>query len=386
MKYGIDLHPTSFTVAFRDEKGKVRTRYFYTNDLEKFKKILTPDDILAIESTSNTYWFYDQLSPYVKEIKVVNTIRFKMITDASAKTDKLDAKVILEFLEIGYLPTIRVASKPIQKLRSLFSIYLLSRRNSTSYKNRLHSLLKSNGIFLKNKDIFTKKGILELKSLELGPEDQYQLDLLLEDVDHYAKKLEDIKTQIFSFSVLFPKEVHLLTQIPGISLFIALAIISDIGDIKYFENEKKLCAYLGLIPRVKESNGKRWDGKMTKAGRKITRSFLANTIYIWINSSEMYKEYYDRKAKERGKGKALVAMMRKLIVIIYHMLKKEENYKELNKKKHEVKLNFWLKQIDFFRSLDETKLKKVENDIRWKYDLKYQEEIKEKIEKRKYCA
>lgn len=386
MEYGIDLHPTSFTVAFRDIKGKVRTRYFYTNDLEKFKKILTPDDILAIESTSNTYWFYDQLSPYVKEIKVVNTIRFKMITDASAKTDKLDAKVILEFLEIGYLPTVRVASKPIQKLRSLFSIYLLSRRNSTSYKNRLHSLLKSNGIFLKNKNIFTKKGILELKSVELGPEDQYQLDLLLEDVDHYAKKLEDIKNQIFSFSVLFPKEVHLLTQIPGISLFIALAIISDIGDIKYFKNEKKLCAYLGLIPRVKESNGKRWDGKMTKAGRKITRSFLANAIYIWINSSEMYKEYYDRKAKERGKGKALVAMMRKLIVIIYHMLKKGENYKALNKKKHEVKLNYWLKQIDFYRNLDETKLKKLESDIRWKYDLKYQQKIKEKIEKKKYCA
>jgi len=386
MYYGIDLHPTSFTIAYRDEKNKVRTKYFWTKKLADFKEMVKSEDIIAIESTSNTYWFYDELKPLVKEVKVVNTIKFKVIAEAAAKTDKLDAKAILEFLEIGYLPTIRVASKPIQKLRSLFSIYLLTRRNSTSYKNRIHSLLKSNGIFLKNKDPFTKAGIIELRSLELGPEDQFQMDHLLEDVEYYAKKIEEIKGQILSFSILFPKEIHLLTQIPGIGVFIALAIISDIEDINHFKNEKKLCAYLGIVPKVKESNGKRRDGRMTKAGRKTSRSFLSNAIYLWINSSEMYKEFYDRKAKEKGKGKALVASMRKLIVIIYHMLKKGKNYNAVNKEKHEVKLKNWLKQIDYFRSLDKTELDKLETKIRWKYDLQYQQEIKEKIEKNKICA
>ena len=386
MYYGIDLHPTSFTIAYRDEKNKIRTKYFWMKKLADFKKMVKPEDVLAIESTSNTYWFYDELKPLVKEVQVVNTIKFKVIAQAAAKTDKLDAKSILEFLEIGFLPTIRVASKPIQKLRSLFSIYLLTRRNSTSYKNRIHSLLKSNGLFLKSKDIFTKAGILELRSLELGPEDQFQMDHLLEDVEYYAKKIEDIRQQILSFSVLYPKEVHLLTQIPGIGLFIALAIISDIEDIEYFKNEKKLCAYLGIVPKVKESNGKRRDGRMTKAGRKTTRSFLSNAIYTWIDSSEMYKEFYDRKAKEKGKGKALVAVMRKLIVIIYHMLKKGKNYNAVNKEKHEVKLKQWIKQIDYFRSLDKAELDKLETKIRWKYDLQYQQKIKEKIEKNKICA
>ena len=386
MYYGIDLHPTSFTIAYRDEKNKIRTKYFWMKKLADFKKMVKPEDVLAIESTSNTYWFYDELKPLVKEVQVVNTIKFKVIAQAAAKTDKLDAKSILEFLEIGFLPTIRVASKPIQKLRSLFSIYLLTRRNSTSYKNRIHSLLKGNGLFLKSKDIFTKAGILELRSLELGPEDQFQMDHLLEDVEYYAKKIEDIRQQILSFSVLYPKEVHLLTQIPGIGLFIALAIISDIEDIEYFKNEKKLCAYLGIVPKVKESNGKRRDGRMTKAGRKTTRSFLSNAIYTWIDSSEMYKEFYDRKAKEKGKGKALVAVMRKLIVIIYHMLKKGKNYNAVNKEKHEVKLKQWIKQIDYFRSLDKAELDKLETKIRWKYDLQYQQKIKEKIEKNKICA
>jgi transposase len=386
MNYGIDLHPTSFTIAFRDEKNKIRTKYFYMKKLEDFKKMLKPDDIIAIESTSNTNWFYDELKPLVKEVEVVNTIKFKVIAEAAAKTDKLDAKAILEFLEKDFLPTIRVASKPIQKLRSLFSIYLLTRRNSTSYKNRIHSLLKGNGLFLKSKDVFSKAGILELRTLQLHPEDQFQLDTLLVSVEHYANQLDEIQKQIFSFSVLFPKEVHLLMQIPGIGLFIALAIISDIEDIKFFQNERKLCSYLGIVPKVKESNGKRRDGRMTKAGRKTTRSFLSNAIYIWINSSEMYKEFYDRKSKEKGKGKALVALMRKLIVVIYHMLKNGENYNAVNKKKHEVKLKYWLKQIDYFRSLNKAEIDKLETKIRWKYDLQYQQEIKEKIEKNKLCA
>lgn len=386
MDYGIDLHPTSFTIAFRDEKNKIRTKYFYMKKLDDFKKMLKPDDVIAIESTSNTNWFYDELKPLVKEVKVVNTIKFKVIAEATAKTDKLDAKAILEFLEKDFLPTIRVASKPIQKLRSLFSTYLLTRRNSTSYKNRIHALLKGNGLFLKSKDVFSKAGILELRTLQLHPEDQFQLDTLLVSVEHYANQLDEIQKQIFSFSVLFPKEVHLLMQIPGIGLFIALAIISDIEDIKFFQNERKLCSYLGIVPKVKESNGKRRDGRMTKAGRKTTRSFLSNAIYIWINSSEMYKEFYDRKSKEKGKGKALVALMRKLIVVIYHMLKNGENYNAVNKKKHEVKLKYWLKQIDYFRSLSKAEIDKLETKIRWKYDLQYQQKIKEKIEKCKICA
>lgn len=388
MKYGIDLHSTTFVVAFKNQDGKIiiRTFHFKKNGLKIFKEMLTKDDVIAIESTINSYYFYDEISPLVKEVKIVNPGRFKVISETVSKNDKKDAKKILEFLEIGLIPEIKIPVKAIRLLRALFKSYLLLVKNKTMYKNRIHSILKANGVFISKKDVFSKEGRSETKNLDFNEIDKLQIDLFFEEMEALEKQLENILKEILSFSILYFKEVELLTSIPGIGLFIALAIIADIGEIKNFNNAKKLCSYLGLVPIVKESNGKKWTGKITKRGRKIARSFLTQAIFNWIKSSVIYKEFYDRKSKEKGKGKAIVALMRKLIVVIYHMLKKNQKYYYINKELHQRKINEVNKMIKYFRTLDKDKIDKLENDLLKKYDFEYQEEIKEKIEKNKICA
>ena len=170
MRYGIDLHTTTFMVAWREVNGTIkRKKYFLTPEgMDSFKSILTTEDILAIESTMTSYYFYDQLQPFVAEIIIVNPFRFKVISESRAKTDKRDCATILEYLEHGLLPGIPIPKKEIRDLRRIFSTYLLTVKSRTSFKNRIYSLLKSEGVVLPKGDLYSRRGIDELNALGAG--------------------------------------------------------------------------------------------------------------------------------------------------------------------------------------------------------------------------
>ena len=155
--------------------------------------------------------------------------------------------------------------------------------------------------------------------------------------------------------------------------------MSDIGDIGNFENAKKLCSYLGIVPKSKESNGKKWYGKITKKGRKTTRSFLSQIIFHVINSNEAYKEFYAEKKKAKGSGKAIVAVMRKLVVVIYKMLKRGEKYYYMKEKLYNRKLTGWIRFLNHLKSMKEEDFAKWEHNIRMKYDLEYRPKMEKEL-------
>ncbi len=373
MFYAVDLHSNNFIVSHRNEKGNIKTKKYWFKDegLKEFKSILNKDDTIAIESTCNSYYFFDEINPLVKEVKIINPARFKVISESSSKTDKNDTLAILQFLEKEMLPEIKIPCIAIRDLRGIFSTYLILVKQKSAIKNRIHGLLKSNGIIIEKKDFFCKSGQAEIRKQSFCDIENLQIEILLSQIEILEEKIKEIKKEILKYSKEFKEELEILITIPGISIFIGLAILSDIGDINYFKNAKKLCSYLGVIPKVRSSNEKTRTGKITKRGRKLARSFLSQVIFHFINSSKIYKEFYQKKKKEKGSGKAIVAMMRKLIVIIYHMLKKKKLYYYMMEKQYKNKLQEWLKTISDFRKIDKDYLDKWERKIRIKYDINY---------------
>lgn len=373
MYYAIDLHSNNFIVSHRDEKGNIKTKKYYLvpESLNLFKQMMKKEDVIAIESTGNSYYFNNEIKSLVKEVKIINPVRFKVIAESSSKTDKNDTKAILEFLEKDMLPEIKVPNQEIIELRGVYSTYCILVKQKSAIKNRIHGLLKSNGVLLNQKDYFSVSGKKDLSILKLTKIDKFQMDILLNQIEYLEKQISEVKKQILSYSKYFNEELELLISIPGISLFMGLAILSDIGDINNFQSAKKLCSYLGIVPRVRSSNEKNYTGKITKKGRKTARSFLSQIIFHFIESSNLYKEFYLRKKKERGSGKAIVAMMRKLITIIFHMLKKKQKYYYIKEKQYNNKLQEWLKIIYDFRKMDKNYLDNWEKKIRLKYDINY---------------
>ena len=361
MHYGIDLHSNNFIIAYRNEKENIEKKKYYLEEtsLTSFKRRLTKDDIIAVESTLTSYYFYDEISPLVKEVKIVNPLRFKIIAESTNKNDKKDAKTILEFLELGFIPEIKVPNKEVRTLRGLFSTYQLLVKEKTAAKNRIYAILKSKGITIDKKDIFSKKGQQAILDQEYNVSEKLQIEILLDQIKVLGNKEMEVKKVILTYCTIFYKEIEILTTIPGISPFIALALMTDISDINNFSNPKKLCSYLGLVPKVKSSNDKKWSGKITQI------------IFHFVKSSKLYEEFYLNKKKEKGAGKAVVALMRKLVVIIYHMLKKKEKYRYVIERQYKNKLNECLKIIDEVKKIDDKCLIEWEDKIRLKYDLTY---------------
>lgn len=94
-----------------------------------------------------------------------------------------------------------------------------------------------------------------------------------------------------------------------------------IGDIHDFADEGKLAAYFGIVPRISNSNETERSGRITKRGSKLGRTTLVQCGLIAQRYSPYLKRYYEKVKARRGTGKAIIALARKLLGIIYRTLK-----------------------------------------------------------------
>jgi transposase len=131
-----------------------------------------------------------------------------------------------------------------------------------------------------------------------------------------------------------------LLQIHGLNLIAAIGLLAEIGQIEQFETSKQLVAYAGLATSVRQSNETTRRGKITKQGRKRLRTICIRAVLSQVNRTKTpLMEFYKRKKREKGAGKAIVATARKLLVIVYVMLKKGLDYWYIEERLYNQKLS-----------------------------------------------
>lgn len=364
---GIDLHNSNFLVVICDQDGKELFRYSIAIGKDKkfqsFLEQLTKEDYVALETTTNSFWLYDQLKDLVKGIYVVNTYKFWGKKKNMKKTDYKDALEIASRLRYYILfakderlfPTVYIPKKEVQELRSLFSTHDLLTKQKVMSKNRIRSLLVQQGIYIKKENIYTsemKKMILSLKMSFIA---KYQIDTLYNQIADVEKQIKELKEMIKMQGEYFKKETNLIVSIKGISVFIAIAIMTDIADINRFETDKKLCSYLRSAPSIEESNETTKMGPVNKQSRKLAITMLMQGIHHAYKSSPYLNCLFSRvKGKKRKAGKARVAVARKIFQAIYHMLRKGEYFYWKDEKNHQVKIaayeNFLKKRHEMKKS------------------------------------
>ena len=112
-----------------------------------------------------------------------------------------------------------------------------------------------------------------------------------------------------------------LTSIKGIGDVGACILLSTIGHVADFADEGKLAADFGIVPRVQNSNETERSGRITKRGNKLGRTALVQCALIAARYSPYLQTYYRRMAAARGTGKAVIALARKFLGVIYRSLK-----------------------------------------------------------------
>ena len=337
--HSIDLHLDSFLdsrLSFEDgpEQGKIKTTKYFLDEssLQKFKDQLGKEDYLIVESCTNAFWFHDQIKDLVKKCFILDVNKFKQNIN---KTDKIDGKKLVKrlvFYVMAHgdqedLPTVYIPSIEIRELRGLFSTYQLNKKTMTQFKNRVHSILKQNGIALSRKEVSDPKFRSKLLDLRLSQAWKIQIKMLLKQVENIEQETEELKKAIYQLgNQLFPKEIELLLSIKGFSPFTAIALMTDVVDINRFSCVKKFCAYLRTAPKVKSSNKSIKIESTNKFARSLTCTLLSQSVNHFAQSGAHLSSFYERVKVGKKAGVYRTAMIRKILVCAYYMLKRKKQF------------------------------------------------------------
>jgi transposase len=338
---GVDLHKRNFVVCFLGEDDTIKLQTYPLTDtgLSTFCRGLRPDDQMAVETAQNAYYFYDRVHPAVNKVVLVDPYRFAVIAKSKKKTDRHDAVTLARFLKLGWLPTVPIPTEKIRHLRQLCQARENLVQMATQLKNMGHAALARNGIALNHaalNGLGSRRRLAHLAGL--APLDQQILGVALRQLDALDREIDVLETEILRVGKDLPGLPRLL-QIRGLSALTAIVLLAEIGDIAWFENSKQLAAYAGLATSVRQSGATDRHGKITKQGRKRLRTIAIRTVLAMVNGKRTpLMQFYARKKQEKGAGKALCATARKLLTIIFVMLKRDLDYWYLEDRLYQRKL------------------------------------------------
>jgi transposase len=323
---GLDIHKhylvaVGVDIDLNQVLGPQRVEYIH---LEKWMtRNLRPDDAVVIEMTTNTWQMYDDLLPHVQSVTVVHPPHVALITRAQVMNDKIAAVTLARLLAKGLLVGIWVPPQEVQDLRALIAQRNKMTRLSTQAKNRLHAILHRHQILPPAGELFQPEKQDWWLALELSPAEKTNLRCNLESLSFAHQQVERIQTTLKALAAQDERATRLI-HLPGISLINALATLAAIGDISRFDNPKKLVGYAGLGGRVHESGMTSRKGAITKSGRRDLRTAMVAAAQTASNSHPHWKAELARLQPRLGRNKAIVAIARKLLVAVWHVLAENE--------------------------------------------------------------
>ena len=338
---GVDLHKTNFVVCFieADDTQRLETYPLTRDDLARFVARLDAADEVAVEATQNVHYFYDRVQAHVARVAVVDTYRFGVIAKSKKKTDKADARALAHFLKLGWLPEVPVPSEQVRVLRQLLQARetLVSMR--TKLKNMAHAAFSRNGVALTRAAFASRLSRARLVSRDdLPATDLLVLRACVRQIEHLDSEIKQIEEEVTRHGQAL-KGLRRLLQVHGLNLLSAISLLAEVGDIQLFETSKQLVSYAGLATSTKQSSETTRHGGITKRGRKRLRTVCIQAVLAMVNRTDTpLMEFYRKKKREKGAGKAICATARKLLTIIFVMLKKGLDYWYLEDRLYNRKL------------------------------------------------
>lgn len=329
---GIDLHKKFSYWTLLDQsnevlfKGKVFSNEKDTLSALRLLPIRSECIQAAIEPVSQWGWYADLLEHEGVEVKLVDTLKSKLIASSKLKNDKVDSRVLAELLRADFLPTAYLAPKETRDLRELMRWRIFFTKARTRSKNRIHSMLWKHGLEYTGSDLFSKKGLLWLKEQRLSMIFQSELDSLLRLLGTVIEEIKSLDKEISSRSKV-DETTSLLMTMPGVGPITALTIQAEVGDWKRFESPEKLASYAGLVSSSNSSGGKLRFGGITRRGSAYLRSVMVEAAcHVRPKWGHLF-DFYERLKEKKGSKIARVALSRKMLCTLWYMVHKNEPFR-----------------------------------------------------------
>jgi transposase len=366
---GLDVHKKTvvacllLTAASGRLTKEVRTFATTTAGLLTLREWLSSQGVthVAMESTG-IYWrpVFNLLEGHC-EVILANAQHMKAVP--GHKTDVKDSEWIADLLRHGLLAASFIPPKPIRDLRDLLRTRKALVRNRAQAINRVHKVLETANIKLSSvaSDVLGKSGrdmidamlagvsdaetLAQLarkrlraklpalrEALEGQVEETHRILLrhLLDQIDFLQGKLDILSDEIEPRLAPYEAQLERLMQIPGVGRTAAASVLAELGtDMSRFPSAKHLASWAGLAPGNKQSAGKRQRASTTK-GNTHVQTVLAEVVWVISHTKDNYlSAQYHRLARRIGKTRAIVAVSHSVLVIIYHLLRTNQDYHDL---------------------------------------------------------
>jgi transposase len=327
---GIDLHKNSIVLCVMDQDRKVIARRTFacaqTEPIRDFFAALGPFRVV-VEATASYEWLAELIEPLAEAFVLANPKKLRVIAESTRKTDKLDAQVLAEFLARDMIPRAHRPGPRQREHRTLVRHRQYLRQTATAYKNKMRRLLSDYNA--DRKDLFSR-GRAAVKDVPLSPADRFVFDQLRAAWQAVEAQIRELTGRLKAFAAQAPaKEAEArakLRTIPGVGPVTVDVVLSELGDVGRFRSSKAVCAYAGLVPQVRQSGGKGKELGITKEGSPLLRWALVEAAWRVIRQSAAWRRIYDRIKKRAGGKKAIVAVARRLLVVMTAMLREGTNY------------------------------------------------------------
>jgi len=359
---GIDVHRDLLVATILSDQTK-ETKHFVNdaNDIAKLKDWLKGHECKhAVMESTSVYWvpLYLALEEAGFDPILANAHQVKAIP--GRKTDQSSSEWLAHLLRGGQIKPSYVPERRIREVRELTRLRVKLVESRTAFKNRCQKILNRVNIRLGSRlsDVFGKagreilEGLMAGKSVEailehtqnrwlknrceeikavakgaLSENDIFVLKQLTETIEHLNEQIHRVEARIET--IVNQRDVEIVSSVPGVGRRSAAAIVAEIGDASRFSNGKQIAAWAGLAPSVYQSAGMFLTGSITKMGSKWLRRVMVEAAHsaVIVRDSRL-RMFYLRVKDRKGAKTAIVAVARKMLTVIWHLLVNGEMYVE----------------------------------------------------------
>jgi transposase len=330
---GIDVHKKRWVVTVRtyDLELKTFSMQPVAEELDKFLVNNYKDALLHIvyECCFSGFWIYDYF--HQKGYDIIVTPTNRIYRDGSVvKTDKIDSRKLAFQHSRGLLREVKVPEIKIREYRSLFRIYDKEKMRLGQILRQVRSILEAKNHPLKwerwNKEMVEK--LREIKFQE-GIFNK-KFSSLLNEYDYVKEQIRDTEKRIEEISEEedLGERIKRIEKINGIGIVSAVRLVVYLFDRKgRFESGEKLVHYVGLTPGEHSSGEEIIRQRTGLVGNKQLRSIIIQLAWVAVRKDGNLLNKFERVYKKSGsKQKAIVAVARKLMMKVYTITEKEEDY------------------------------------------------------------
>jgi transposase len=301
---------------------------------QKLIEQLRPGDKVALEAGNVAFIFAREIIERAKcEVVVLNSGKLPWIWDAPTKTDKEDARKLARLIEErrnDQLPLVPIPDATELERRKVVASYQREMRGRTKAINTLHAMFVQRGITtLKKKDLATGEKRAEAGKRLDGVERE-EADLLLEHLKLYEKRIEELKGRMAK-EVKEDEAMQKAESMIGVGPVIAYAYVAHVGDGSRFSNGNQVGNYLGFVPRLDQSGTINREGHITKRGNGYLRALMVQAAWIAVRSPKNGGAFRERylymtRGNSVNKKKSIVAVARRMAVVMYTLVKSGDTY------------------------------------------------------------